>query len=299
MRYHFMAAYDEIIKALNDEDLPCGPVAYDGQDKPKPRIIAPIVAAPLASFSTLPQAWIWPDWIRTGKLGRNLVPSGNFNDPERPQDRRLGRRELPDRRHRARDQARRGRARQGRARQGGDEPGPGRPSPARALTLDSLVPFVDHPVVAVRSPAVKVGARQVYRISVMAYMANPAAPGAGGLIVRDSIGGERLQFRTPSALATDWFEIVYYRRVPADGTMSVTLGMAGYGYAAFDDLKVEPIVETGRPRPAQAGRPAPAPPGPPRPADRPAAEPTSDRPSRPPAPGPRPPTGPGRSPIRE
>ena len=105
------------------------------------------------------------------------------------------------------------------------------------------MPFVDHPVVAVRSPAVKVRARQVYRISVMVKMANQALPGAGGLIIRDSIGGERLQFRTPQALADDWFEVVYYRRVPEDGTLSVTLGLAGYGYASFDDFKIEPIVE--------------------------------------------------------
>ena len=80
MRYHFMAAYDAIIKDLNDEDLPCGPLTYEGQPKPKARIIQPIVAAPLASFATLPQAWVWRDWIRGGRLGRNLVPSGDFSD---------------------------------------------------------------------------------------------------------------------------------------------------------------------------------------------------------------------------
>ena len=125
------------------------------------------------------------------------------------------------------------------------------------MTLDSLTPFVDHPIVAIRSPSVKVAARQVYRISVMVFMINPAVAGAGGLIVRDSIGGERLQFRTPSALK-GWFEVVYYRRVPADGTLNVTLGMANYGWAAFDDFKIEPIIEqvdpdqfkmTLRPRP--------------------------------------------------
>ena len=79
MRYHFMAAYDAIIKDLNDVDLPCGPVSFEGLDKPKLRIVQPIVAAPLASFSTLPQAWVWRDWIRSGRLGRNLVPSGDFN----------------------------------------------------------------------------------------------------------------------------------------------------------------------------------------------------------------------------
>jgi hypothetical protein len=108
--------------------------------------------------------------------------------------------------------------------------------------MDSMVPFVDHPVVGLRSPSVKVRTAEIYRISVMAYMANQTAPGAGGLIIRDSIGGERLQFRTSNALAMDWFEVVYYRRVPADGTLDVTLAMAGYGFAAFDDFKIQAIV---------------------------------------------------------
>jgi hypothetical protein len=245
MRYHFMAVYDAIIKDLNDIDLPCGPGIYEGQDKPKKRIIPPIVAAPLASFSTLPQAWVWHDWIRTGKLGRNLVPTGHFDD-----------REAFDKAgwvpvsYRTEDidtdiQINIG---------GPNMNVVNKPdvvktklqlfaNPKPGSTLDSLVPFVDHPIVAVRSPAVKVGASQVYRISVMAKMANLALPGAGGLIVRDSIGGERLQFRARDLGAADWYEIVYYRRVPADGTMTVTLGMAGYGYASFDDFKIEPIVE--------------------------------------------------------
>ena len=50
-------------------------------------------------------------------------------------------------------------------------------NPKKGTTLDSLVPFVDHPVVAVRSPEVPVRARQVYRISVMVKMANLALPG--------------------------------------------------------------------------------------------------------------------------
>jgi len=240
MRYHFMAAYDGIVKNLNNEDLPCGPIAYDGQEKPKARIVAPIVAAPLASFSTLPQAWIWADWIRTGRLGRNLVPGGNFDDPKVIQDGGW-----VDESYRTEDLVTEIKVQKG----GADEAEGGMNlvlavRPRKGLSIDSLPPFVDHPIVAVRSPAVKVGARQVYRISVMAKMGAPTAPGAGGLIVRDSLGGERLQFRTTEALASDWFEIVYYRRAAEDGTLSVTLGLAGYNDCAFDDLKIEPIVET-------------------------------------------------------
>jgi hypothetical protein len=247
MRYHFMGCYDDIITALRDKDLPCGPVPYPGFKKPKPRIIPPIVAAPLASWSTLPQAWTWYEWIRRGILGKNLVPSGNFSDPkvlddgswtqvDYKTDELISQIKLidggpdtisPDKNDKTKRKG------QNIVLIAGPKPG---------TTIDSLVPFVDHPVVAIRSPSVKVRASEVYRISVMAYMANQTVPGAGGLIIRDSIGGERLQFRTTNALAMDWFEVVYYRRVPADGTMDVTLGMAGYGFAAFDDFKIEPII---------------------------------------------------------
>ncbi len=239
MRYHFMAAYDEIVKILNDEDLPCGPLTYQGQEKPRARIVAPVVVAPLSSFSTLPQAWIWADWIRTGRLGRNLVPSGDFNDPKV-----LKEGGWVDESYKTEDIETEIKVQKG----GPDKNERGRnlvmfSRPRKGLTVDSLPPFVDHPVVAIRSPAVKVGARQVYRISVMAYMGLSTAPGAGGLIVRDSLGGERLQYRNLQALG-EWHEIVFYRRAPADGTISVTLGLAGYNYCAFDDLKIEPIVET-------------------------------------------------------
>jgi hypothetical protein len=247
MRYHFMACYDDIIAALRDKDLPCGPIPYPGFKKPKPRIIPPIVAAPLASWSTLPKAWDWYEWIRRGILGKNLVPNGNFSDPDVLEtggwtpvcyktDEIQTVIKLND--------------------GGPDTANPNKKiktkgkgqnlvliaNPQPGTKMDSLVPFVDHPVVGLRSPSVKVRAQEIYRISVMAYSANQTVPGAGGLIIRDSVGGERLQFRTTNALAMDWFEIVYYRRIPADGEFNVTLSMAGYGFAAFDDFKIQAIV---------------------------------------------------------
>jgi hypothetical protein len=263
MRYHWPAAYEDIIKALRDKDLPCGPVAYPGFKKAKPRIIAPIVAAPLASWSTLPQAWIWYDWIRGGILGKNLVPNGNFNDPKvlenggwtivnyQTDDVRTtiklndgG----PDTESPPSKEDKQKEKEKDKTKKPTKPKKPGTnvvliASPPPGKTVDDLTPFVDHPVVAIRSPSVKVRVNEFYRISVMAYMANQTAPGAGGLIIRDSIGGERLQFRTTNALAMDWFEVVYYRRIPADGVLNVTLGMAGYGFAGFDDFKIQRIVD--------------------------------------------------------
>jgi len=265
MRYHFMAAYDEMVKVLNDEDLPCGPVAYDGQDKPQPRVVAPIVAAPLASFSTLPQAWVWAGWMKTGRLGPNIMPGGKFNLEGFKNLKASG---WSDASYRVDDVEARVDIQKG----GPDNlklaPEGGSnlvllAEPRKGITIDSLTPFADHPLVAVRSPGVAVHAGEVYRISVMAYLPKPTAPGLGGLIVRDSIGGERLQYRTPQSLSGNWHEIVYYRRVSADGELNVTLGLAGYGLCLFDDLKVEPIVgrttDPDQPRVAVRPRRRPSP----------------------------------------
>ncbi len=254
MRYHFMAGYDAIAKLLRDEDQLCGPTVYDGQKKPKPRLIAPIVAAPLSSFSTLPQAWLWSEWMKTGKLGPNLMPSGNFNFATVPELADAGWYEDSYRTDDLTTEVNL------KAKGGADKGGPdGTGSnlilmarPRKGLTVDELAPFVDHPVVALHSPSIPVREREVYRISVMAYIDHASTPGAGGVIVRDNYGGERLQFRTYQALGMDWFEVVYYRRIPADGKLSVTLGLAGYGFAAFDDLKIEPIVDQVAPEQRQS-----------------------------------------------
>ena len=257
MRYHFMAAYDEFVKALNDEDLPCGPIAYEGKEKPQPRLISPIVAPPLVSFGTLPQAWTWLEWVKTGRLGPNILPSGGFNLADMKEFLAQGWTDASYRVDDVNPQA-------SLAKGGPDNPKPDDEGgsnlvlfagPRKGLTLDQLPPFVDHPLVAVRSPAVPVKAGEVYRISVMAFLPKPTAPGLGGVIVRDSLGGERLQYRSSGALSGNWYEIVYYRRVPADTTLSVTLGLAGYGLCTFDDLRIEPIVEQLDPDRPRVARP--------------------------------------------
>jgi hypothetical protein len=65
----------------------------------------------------------------------------------------------------------------------------------------------------------------------------------GGIIVRDSIGGEQFQFRTSDPIPS-FSRVVLYRKAPIDGKLTVTLGLAGYGEAFFDDFRVE-LVEAG------------------------------------------------------
>ncbi len=201
MRYHFMKCYDDIIKALNDEDLPCGPVLYGDKEKPHARLIA---ADRRRAARLVQHAPAGLDLVRVDQER----PARPQPDPERQlqRPRHAQERGWTQVSYQTEEIApRSGSTREGPTSRDSKKNDPEKKrrrnlvleaSPARSRTLDSLVPFVDHPVVAIRSPAVKVGARQVYRISVMVYIVNAANPGAGGLIVRDSIGGERLQFRT-------------------------------------------------------------------------------------------------------
>ncbi len=119
-------------------------------------------------------------------------------------------------------------------------------SKAVAATIDALPPYRDHPEAAVRSPAVPVRATNFVRIRVLVKMPRELAPGRGGLIVRDSLGGEALQFRTTDAIP-EWKEIVLYRRAPADGEVSVLLGLAGYGEAYFDNLRIDVLGDSAAP----------------------------------------------------
>lgn len=62
--------------------------------------------------------------------------------------------------------------------------------------------------------------------------------------MRDSIGGEQFQYRTNIALSS-FVRVVLFRKAPADGTFTVTLGLAGYAEAYFDDFRVQVIEHEG------------------------------------------------------
>ena len=114
--------------------------------------------------------------------------------------------------------------------------------------VDRLPTLLDFPAVAVRSPAIQLSERQFVRVSVWVHMPRPVAPGAGGLIVRDSIGSEMLQYRMTEPII-DWQKLYLWRRAPADGPFTVTLGLSGYGEVWFDDLRVERFVDPSSPPP--------------------------------------------------
>jgi hypothetical protein len=61
-------------------------------------------------------------------------------------------------------------------------------------------------------------------------------------LIEDSLGGPSLAFRQTRAIP-EWSEIVVYRRVVSESSMTVTLGLAGDGDLFLDDLRVERLTE--------------------------------------------------------
>ncbi len=116
-------------------------------------------------------------------------------------------------------------------------------APERPEELDTILPkFFDFPIAAIRSPPIPVEANNLIRISVLVKRPYTSAGGLGGIIVRDSIGGEQFQYRSNSPIPA-FNRVVLFRKVPATGTFTVTLGLAGYAEAYFDDFRVEVIEE--------------------------------------------------------
>lgn len=235
MRYQWDQAVETINNVLYDTKLPCGPVVIPGEKKAFPRIVSPVSVPPLTSFSTLPQAWIWKDWIRRGRLSRNLLPSGDFEDAEALRDEGWT------------EESYRVEGIESGVTITNDGPGTGKRAlrlsgaPLDKTLIDKTVPFVDHPVSAVRTPPIEVKESNMVRISVMVNMPSRTAPGAGGVIVRDSFGGEPLEFRSTSAVG-GWQEVVLYRKAPTSGPMTVMLGYAGLQYALFDNLRIQTVI---------------------------------------------------------
>jgi hypothetical protein len=205
-----------------------------------PPLVKPGSCPPLISFESLPEHFIWLDWIRSGRFGENRIPSGSFDNPD--------------------SLVRAGWVNVGYPTEGitakvSVVPAEGRPE-NRILKMsvevtnrkevDQLPAALDFPPVAVRSPAIQVGARNLIRISVLVKRPMSTAPGAGGVIIRDSIGGEQFQFRASEAIP-DETRVILYRRAPADMAFSVSLGLAGYGEVYFDDLRVELVEEADIP----------------------------------------------------
>ena len=88
---------------------------------------------------------------------------------------------------------------------------------------------------AVNSPVVKLPPGTLVRISGWVRVPGVTAT-ADGVLFYDSSAGESFGVRS---LGHGWQEYRLYRRVPASGSIWLTVAITGIGTAQFDDLKIE------------------------------------------------------------
>lgn len=204
-----------------------------------PVLVNAVACPPLLSYNTLPQQYTWIEYIRSGQFGPNLLSGADFSDLSvlKAEGWNLNAGHnfdgVSSKVEIDRTQA-------------DHLSGVLKLSVDAAIkgTIDDLPPTIEQPVAAVTTapirPDVPIMPGQFFRITVQVKMPRPVTDGIGGFIVRDSWGGESMQF-TYCYLLSDWREIVLYRRCPSNEPLTVTLGLAGYGAVYFDDLKVERI----------------------------------------------------------
>lgn len=248
MRDHWMQAYryfQEVARYnLRDPSTP----DTAGQPASLPGLVQPMASPGLVAFNTLPQHYLWCSWIRDGRFTDNSVLGGSFDNPD--EIRTAGWINL----------CRQAEGRTGAALSAEAPGGKGRVlrlnvSRRADARIDELASFVDNPVAMVRTHPIRVNPREFLRIRVKVRMPKPQQPGAGGLLIEDSLGGPALAFRSTAAIP-EWSEVVLYRRVVDETAMTVKLGLAGDGDVFFDDLRVERLTENA---PITADRIAAAP----------------------------------------
>lgn len=239
MRDHFDKAMNDLVEATNP-----GLPPKESRKRPRglPQILLPISSAPLLSFNTLPEQYIWNDRIRDGSFGRNMLPAGSFDAAKgvrKPEwwSTNLGRRDeivqgavLMDIDPKTQNHYLRLRV-----------------GLAKDQTVNDQPPFLDQAFAAIRTPPIRVRAGEMFRIGVRLKSEYNLVPGGLGVIVEDSIGGEPLQFRTTGAIP-DWQELIFYRQAPADGELSLAIGMAAFGELLVDDISIRPLDGTAADR---------------------------------------------------
>ena len=107
---------------------------------------------------------------------------------------------------------------------------------------DTLPPpaALERTFLAVHSPAVKLPPGTLVSISGSVCIPAEITASADGVLLYDSAGGEPLAVRISSAVPV-WRKFTLFRRVPASGSIHVTLALTGLGKAYFDNIRIEPL----------------------------------------------------------
>jgi hypothetical protein len=193
---------------------------------------APVASPYAVSFYTLPKHWQFWDSLSGMQVGPNVLPDGDFESP-------------PDR-------VPPGWLVQAipsldavvpRARRVTENPHQGRQ--CLMLTLSArdpeLAPLaLERTFLALHSPAVHLTPGTWVRISACIRIPGPITATSDGALFYDSAGGEPLAVRLTGTVK-EWKRYSLFRKVPASGTLNVTLALTGLGTVYFDDVRIEPL----------------------------------------------------------
>jgi hypothetical protein len=101
-------------------------------------------------------------------------------------------------------------------------------------------PALERTMMALISPDVKLPPGTLVQVSGWVNIPSPITASPDGALMFDSAGGEPLAIRLTDP--TPWKKFSVFRRVPASGTINVTLALTGIGTVYFDDIRIEPLV---------------------------------------------------------
>jgi hypothetical protein len=198
---------------------------------------APVASPYAVSYFTLPRHWAFADQLKGSAPGPNVLPNGGFEEaPDRPAEAWAAQAVTLDEVRLA-------------ARRVADSPHTGK----QCLLLEAAVKgqeaipaALERTFLAIHSPAVRLQPGTPVRITAWVRIPDPVAASADGALLYDSAGGEPLAVRLKGPIK-NWREFTWYRRVPASGTINVTLALTGLGKVYFDDVRIEPLQAGGAP----------------------------------------------------
>jgi hypothetical protein len=99
---------------------------------------------------------------------------------------------------------------------------------------------LERTLLAITSPAVQLPPGTLVQVSGWITIPEKIKASADGALFYDSAGGEPLAIRLTEPMP--WKRFTLYRRVPASGTLQVTLALTGIGSVYFDDVRIEPLM---------------------------------------------------------
>lgn len=220
-------AYRESQRAIR----PLGMLMRKAWEQAAGDLDAPVASPYAVSYFTLPRHWAFADQLKGSAAGPNVLPAGDFETaPDQPAVSWAAQAITLDEVTLA-------------ARRVAEDPHSGK----QCLLLQvepknkELPPVaLERTFLAIHSPAVHLPPGTLVRITGWVRIPAAVTASADGALLYDLAGGEPLAIRLQGPVAK-WRQLTWYRRVPASGTINVTVALTGMGKVYFDDLRIEPM----------------------------------------------------------